>query len=274
MGDALSIDRTTDELLPSSIELEAVFRQKHGDPTAVGWAPKRRYRFGYYLPADVYEAVVSKLIVPGGAWIDVGGGHAIFPENPKLSRELVAQCGRVTAVDPSENVLRNEFVQDRVQSFLEKYSSDTQYDLATMRMVVEHVSAPKDFVAALARLLKPGGHAVVFTVNRWSPVALMTWAIPFRLHHPIKRSLWGGEEEDTFPVEYKMNTRSQLRQLFHDAGFVERTFVKLDDLSVFGRFKTLNYLELVAWRVLKRLGMVYPENCLLGVYQRTTQKHS
>jgi SAM-dependent methyltransferase len=267
--DAFSIDRATAGLLPTRRELEALFLQKHGDPEAVGWAPRRRFRFGYYLPADIYEVVVSKLVVPGCAWVDVGGGHAIFPENPRLGRELVARCGRVTAVDPSENVLRNEVVHDRVRCFLEEYRPDVQFDLATMRMVVEHVSSPMVFVGALARLLKPGGNAVVFTVNRWSPVALLSWAIPFRLHHPIKRCFWGGEEEDTFPVQYRMNTRTRLRQLFYGAGFVERAFAKLDDLSVFGQFKTLNYPELLAWSGLRRLGIGYPENCLLGVYQRT-----
>jgi SAM-dependent methyltransferase len=248
--------------------LEALFRQKYGAMQAIGWAPRRRFQFGYYLPADIYECVVSKLLVPGCAWLDVGGGRALFPQNANLARKLVSHCVKVTAVDPSENVLQNEFVHERVQSFLEQYRPDMQFDVATMRMVVEHVSAPKDFVAALGRILKPGGVAVVFTVNRWSPVALLSWAIPFRLHHPIKRLLWGGEEEDTFPVFYRMNTRSKLCRLFRDAGFVERAFVELDDLSVFGRFKWLNYLELSVWSGLRRIGIGYPEKCLLGVFQR------
>ena len=258
-----------DQLLPTPAEMAVLFRQKFGDPDAVGWAPRRRFRFGYYLPADVYEALVSKLVVPGCAWLDVGGGHAIFPENPRLARDLVSRCGRITAVDPSENVLGNEFVHDRVRCFLEDFRSDTKFDLATMRMVVEHVSSPKDFVGALRRLLKPGGMAVVFTVNRWSPVTILSGAIPFRLHHPIKQRVWGGEEEDTFPVQYRMNTQTRLRRLFRDAGFVEQAVVKLDDLSVFGRFNCLNYLELSAWSGLRRLGIGYPENCLLSVYRRT-----
>lgn len=261
-----------DEILPSAAELEALFRQKHGDPAAVGWAPRRRFRFGYYLPADVYEAVVRKLVAPGCAWLDVGGGHDIFPDNPGLARELAARSDRVTAVDPSENVLRNEFVHARVPSLLEDYRpdpSEAAFDLATVRMVVEHVTFPEAFVAALGRLVKPGGVVVVYTVNRWSPVPLLSWAIPFRLHHAIKRQFWGGDEEDTFPVRYRMNTRRRLRRLFRDAGFVERASVKLDDLSVFGRFRWLNYLELLAWRGTRSVGLAYPENCLLGVYQRT-----
>ena len=137
-----------------------------------------------------------------------------------------------------------------------------------MRMVVEHVGAPKEFVAALAKLVKPGGTAVVFTVNRRSPITMLSWLIPFRLHHPIKKLFWGGEEEDTFPVQYLMNTRAELRTLFEQAGFAEHAFTQPDDLSTFGRFRWLNYLELKVWSGFRRLGIGYPENCLLGAYRR------
>jgi SAM-dependent methyltransferase len=258
----------TENLLPTPPELAALFHQKYGDAVPLGWSPERRFRFQYFLPADVYEALVKKLVGERCAWLDVGGGHDIFPDNPGLARELASRSGSVTAVDPSENVLRNEFVHQRVQSVLEQYLPETRFDLATMRMVVEHVESPEAFVGALARLLKPGGIAVVFTVNRRSPVALLSWITPFRLHHSIKRLVWSGEEEDTFPVFYRMNTRAELRDLFRRGGFVERAFARLDDLSVFGQFWSLNYLELILWRGLKRLGVGYPESCLLGVYQR------
>jgi 2-polyprenyl-3-methyl-5-hydroxy-6-metoxy-1,4-benzoquinol methylase len=268
MVDALSTGEATADVLPTPQELEALFLQKHGDSEAIGWAPRRRFRTGYYLPAEVYESLVSKLIVPGCAWLDVGGGHAIFPENPGLARELAARCAKVIAVDPSENVFRNEFVHERVQSTLEQYHPDAQFDVVTMRMVVEHVSSPKDFVGALARLVRPGGTAVVFTINHWSPLSVLSWVLPFRLHHPIKRLVWGGEEKDTFPVQYRMNTRAKLRRLFEQAGFEERALVKLDDLSAFGGFKWLNYVELLVWRGLRRVGLGYPENCLLAVFRR------
>jgi SAM-dependent methyltransferase len=253
---------------PTLQELKSLFVQKYGSPEKVGWAPRRRFRFGYYLPADVYECLVGKLVAPGCVWLDVGGGHAVFPSNPELARDLVARCAKVVAVDPSDNVHRNDFAQERVQSILDDYRSDTPFDLATMRMVVEHVSAPEAFIGALGRLVRPGGRAVVFTVNRRSPIALLSWLLPFRFHHPIKRFFWGGEEKDTFAVHYRMNTRHTLRRLFEHAGFEEEAFVKLDDLSTFGVFKWLNYMELLVWRGLKPIGLHYPETCLLGVYRR------
>jgi 2-polyprenyl-3-methyl-5-hydroxy-6-metoxy-1,4-benzoquinol methylase len=164
--------------------------------------------------------------------------------------------------------MQNDFVHERFQTTLEEYCPDVQFDLATMRMVAEHVSEPERFVSALARLLKPGGVAVVFTVNRRSPLALLSALVPFRLHHTIKQIFWDGDEKDTFPTHYLMNTPAELPRLFARAGFEEVAFAKLDDLSAFGSFRWLNYVELLVWRGLRRVGVSYPENCLLGVYRR------
>jgi SAM-dependent methyltransferase len=225
-------------------------------------------QFGYYLPSDVYEAVVKQHVFIGCSWIDVGGGHHIFPENPTLSRSLATRCSLVVAVDPSENVNRNPFVHQRVQCLIEEYQTDRQFDLATLRMVAEHVVAPEKVVQALSRLLQPGGIVIILTVNLWAPITVISRLTPFKLHHPIKKLFWGGEVEDTFPVQYKMNSRATLHRLFSARGFREVRFAYLDDLSTFGRFKRLNYLELLAWRTFQKTGHYYPESCLLGVYQR------
>jgi hypothetical protein len=90
----------------------------------------------------------------------------------------------------------------------------------------------------------------------------------------VKALFWGGEEEDTFPVHYRMNTRWTLRRLFEAAGFAESSFWRLDDLSVFGRFRFLNYAELLAWRTMSAAGVGYPENCLLAVYRRLPASRS
>lgn len=254
--------------MPSLEELKGLGLQKYGEPESTGWSPRQRSRFGYYLPADRYEALVQKLVFEGCAWVDVGGGHDIFPENPELARTLVSRSSLAVAVDPSDNIEQNEFVHRRSKCLIEDYETDERFDLATLRMVAEHVSDPATVLKSLHRLLRPGGVAVVFTVNKWSPISLISRWTPFRLHHIIKKLFWGGEEEDTFPVEYKMNRRKTLRRLFEQHGFREAAFAHLDDLAMFGRFRWLNFAELSVWKLLRWFGLRYPENCLLGVYER------
>ncbi len=135
-------------------------------------------------------------------------------------------------------------------------------------MVAEHVTEPEKVTSALHRLLRPGGFAIILTVNLYSPITLVSRLVPDRLHHPVKRLFWGGEEKDTFPVQYKMNTRGKLRRLFEERGFQERAFLHVDDLALFSKFKHLNYMETLLWWTLSKLRIRYPENCLLGVYQR------
>lgn len=244
--------------------MEQHLASKYGSPPR-GWGPRLRQRYGYALPSDFYEACVSELVVDGCRWLDVGGGRNVFANNPSLATTLAARCSALVAVDPSANVLENQWATEKVQGAIEDYSGEP-FDLLTTAMVVEHVERPESFCAALARLLKPDGTCVIFTVNRWSPISLASALFPFRWHHPVKRMLWRTEESDTFPAFYRMNTRGRLRSLFAAAGLKERSFARLDDLSVTARFPYLHGLELGAWKALSAIRLPYPESCLLGIY--------
>jgi SAM-dependent methyltransferase len=256
------------EVWPTEPELAAHFDAKHGPRKGRGWSSKQRGRAGYYLPAEFYDAVVARLVTAGCQWLDVGGGRDIFPENRPLASRLVARAGRVVAVDPSPNVRENRVVTETVCLALEDYHPAEVFDLATVRMVVEHVTRPAAFVAALSRLVRPGGCVVVFTVDERAPLSRLARTVPFWLHHPIKFVVWGGPREQTFPVHYLLNSRAALAEAFDRGGFTERAFGQLDDLSATGRFWGLSWLDLQVWKALRRRGRPYPEQCLLGVYER------
>lgn len=256
-------------LLPLARDkLAAVFRQKYGLTDQVGWGPRMRARFGYFSPDDQYETLVATLVSDTTRWLDVGCGRDLFPSNSWLARELADRCAQLTGVDPDETLEQNPFVHTKTKSAIEDFTTDSGFDLITMRMVAEHIAQPRRVAATLARALNPGGRLVIYTVNRFSPVPLVTGVVPFKLHHPIKRLLWRTEKRDTFPTLFRMNTRSRLRQLAADAGLKEEAFAYLDDCRTFGRFRVLLFSELTLWRLLKAVGLRYPENCLLGVYQR------
>jgi hypothetical protein len=66
-----------------------------------------------------------------------------------------------------------------------------------------------------------------------------------------------------------MNTRRDLRRLFASHGFREKYFARLSDCRTTHHFRYLHGFELVLERALNRVGVAYPENCLLGLYERT-----
>ena len=228
-----------------------------------------RLRFNYFTPDDRYEALIADLVTDGSSWLDVGCGRDIFPFNKALAKQLSERCGRLVGVDPAPTLAENEFVHERVHCLFDEYEADRPYDLLTLRMVAEHVEHPERVVAALDKAAKPGTLVVIYTVNRWSPVPLVTSLVPFSLHQPVKRILWRTEAKDTFPTCFRMNTRKALAGQLGASGFQEVGFWYLDDCRTFARFRPLLFAELSLRRVLGAVGMRYPENCLLGVYRKT-----
>lgn len=249
-------------------DMAELFRLKYGAPQIAGWGPRLRLSFDYFTPDDFYEATVAALLPPGGRWLDVGSGRSLFPDNPRLARQLADRCDLLVGLDPDDTIDENPYLDRQAKCTLQEFESPEEFDLVTLRMVAEHITEPKEAVASLCRLIRPGGKVVIYTVNATSPVAVAAKVVPFGLHHPIKKRLWQTEERDTFPVVYRMNTRAELTELFEGHGFQESFFAYLDDCRTFHRFGWLQRLELCCWRLCRSLGLSYPETCLLGIYER------
>ena len=253
---------------PSELALRNVFRLKYGDPVSTGWGPRMRLRFNYFNPDDHYEALVESLVTPSTAWLDVGCGRQIFPSNQPLARELSKRCRLLVGLDPDRTIEENRFVHERVQAPLEEYEpGERRFDLVTARMVAEHVDEPQSFARSLARCLRPGGLAVIYTVDGKSPVPLVTRVVPFSLHHAFKRLVWAVERKDTFPTRFQMNSRGRLAKFMLEAGLEEVLFQRLDDCRIFSSFRVLLWFDLGLRTTLHAMGVGHPEGCLLGVYR-------
>ncbi len=245
-----------------------VCRLKFDAEGPLGWSPRIRRRFGYFTPDEWYEATLFRLVENGTDWLDVGCGRDLFPSNRPLARLLSTRAHTLVGLDPSENIEMNEFVHERAKCPLEEYETDRRFDLISLRMVAEHIADPSPAVAALGRLTRNAGRIVVYTVSKWSPVSLLAAATPVAVHRALKRTLWKVLPEDTFPTAYRMNTRKELRRLFAAGGFVEESFLYLDDCRGLSWSPLTLMLELSGWRALRAVGLRYPELCLLGVYRK------
>lgn len=255
-------------LTPTRDELLAVFDQKYRREPQLGWGPKTRLRFGYFNPDDHYEAIVAKLIHAGTRWADIGCGRDIFPSNPKLAELLSKRCAFLFGIDPDPNIRENPFIAEGFEGMVEDCQTTHRFDLITLRMVAEHITDPARSVAKIAELLNPGGLAVVYTPNKWAPVSLIAALVPNQLHHTFKRLVWDAQARDTFPTAFKLNTRPALRHHFAANGMSETYFAYLDDCRTSSGFAALNYVELSVQKLLRSIGVRYPENCLLGVYAK------
>ena len=248
--------------------LPEITRLKYGERRDWGWNPWLRLRYGYVSPDDWYEATVFDLVNETTDWLDVGCGRNIFPSNRAAAAVLARRAHLLVGVDPSANIDENTLVHERARCMLEDYRSEHRFDLITLRMVAEHIEHPDAATAALARLTKPGGQVLIYTVYKYSPASLLAEVTPLAVHVAAKRWLWESTAQDTFPTAYRLNTRAALRDHMAAAGFSEVGFQELDDCRSFAQRERLAALELRLWRWLHRLGLRYPERCLLGLYRR------
>ncbi len=254
--------------LPDATALRQMFHLRYGPPGKLGWGPTLRAAYGYHTPDDVYEALVAGTVAPGMAWLDIGCGRRLFPSNEVLERSLSQRCARLVGVDPDPTLQENPWVHEKVASFIDDYDGQQQFDLVTLRMVAEHIEVPEKCASSMARALRPGGIAVVYTVFAGSPIPLLTRLAPMGLRHKVKSWLWGTLPKDTFPTCFRMNTRGALQRLFAGVGMQEHAFLRLDDCRTFARFRWLSEMELRTMRVCRAVGLPYPEHCLLGVYRK------
>lgn len=256
-------------IAPSAFELREIYDAKYRNKASLGWGPQTRLRFKYFSPDEQYEAVVSKLLQEDCSWVDIGCGREIFPSNPGLADVLSKRAGYVLGIDPDQNIYENACLTEAFHGPLECYPLERKFDLITMRMVAEHIEDPGAVADRIFRLANIGALVVVYTPNKWSPMSVFAQLSSLEVHHFFKRLLWETEERDTFPIQYKINTRSDLRRHFEAAGLTEIHFQYLDDCRTFNRFRVLNFLELSVWRLLNAVSLRYPENCLLAVFRKT-----
>lgn len=261
----------TTDFSRSDKELLAVFDSKYRRHRELSWGPRMRLAHNYFTPDDHYEALVGKLLPSGAEWCDVGCGRDIFPQNPQLAGQYAARCSHVYGIDPDDNVRDNTFVNEYFQGLVEDCPTERQFDVVTLRMVAEHIADPVAALSRIARLLKPAGVAVVYTPHKWAPMSIAASVTPFGLHNPLKQLLWTSEARDTFPTQYRMNTHADLRRHASAAGLDVAHYERLDDCRITSSFRRLNRLELGVRAALRRVGLGYPESCILAVLRRHGQ---
>jgi 2-polyprenyl-3-methyl-5-hydroxy-6-metoxy-1,4-benzoquinol methylase len=59
---------------------------------------------------------------------------------------------------------------------------ERKFDVVKLRMIVEHFAFPEKVLTTLSRLTKPGGKVVLYTVNKWAIVPLLTKLFPSQIH--------------------------------------------------------------------------------------------
>ena len=101
-------------------------------------------------------------------------------------------------------------------------------NLVISAWVLEHLPTPEKTFSEVARVLKPGGAFVFIAPNKHSPIALLNRTLK-PLQNTLVPLLYGRAEDDTFPVQYRANTRKQLQTLAAQSGLTLEQLHLIED---------------------------------------------
>jgi SAM-dependent methyltransferase len=184
------------------------------------WKLKARYLPRAKSCQQIYEDLVEECLTNETRWLDAGCGHILLHHGDEhKTRRLVDTAKSVIGLDGDWNsIVMNRIIQDRTVGSLESLPfRDNSIDLITCNMVIEHVQNPARFVGEIARVLRPGGRAIIHTPNLLHWESLVAWFTPHKFHEFCCKMLDRRGSEDVFPVFYRANTLGRLRQLFGGA---------------------------------------------------------
>jgi len=92
------------------------------------------------------------------------------------------------------------------------------FDLLISQWVIEHLEYPQRVFLEIARVLRPGGHAVLFTTNARNYIPLATRLVPQKLQGQLLERFLRRPTHESFPTFYRANTRRKLALLAQRAG--------------------------------------------------------
>ncbi|MBL8374626.1 methyltransferase domain-containing protein [Accumulibacter sp.] len=193
-------------------------------------------------PYRAYEQRIDSLLNPGATLLDAGCGRAV----PVL-KKYRGKARRLIGVE----LVSFTDVPLGIETYNADLSDiplpDASVDLIMSRSVFEHLADPRSVYKEFSRILRPGGAVVFLTANMWDYGTLVARLIPNRFHAAIVRRVEGRADEDTFPTEYRTNTRADVERLAASAGLAVESFAYLSQYP--------NYLMFNG--VLFFLGMCY-----------------
>jgi SAM-dependent methyltransferase len=147
--------------------------------------------------------------------LEIGAG----PSN--VSSAFFSTLGTLVGVDLdpavklNDALARSEVVDTEALPF-----DEATFDACFSNWVLEHLQDPTAHLTEVARVLKPGGHYVARTPNRFHYVTLVAAATPHSFHKLVANRLRAlpGKAHEPWPTYYRMNSERAVRKAAASSG--------------------------------------------------------
>jgi len=196
------------------------------------WDIKARYLPDSKNCQEQYEDLVERFLNNDTLWLDAGCGHILLHHwNKEKEKRFAGTARMIVGLDGDfSGISKNQVVSRRLLGNLESLPLKSNcFTLITCNMVMEHIGNPAAFIKEVERILKPGGVAIIHTINRFHWEPLLAYCTPHKFHEIACRIMYGREGQDVYPIAYRANTLGKLTGLFRDSGMVVETGGRIID---------------------------------------------
>ena len=186
---------------------------------------------------ELFRRRVLSVLASGDDLLDLGAGSGRL-----AAMDFRGFAKSITGIDPDERVLDNPYLDEAFIGIGEALPfPDKTFDVVVSDNVFEHLSQPRDVLAEIRRVLRPGGRLLVKTTNRHHYIALIARATPHRFHEwfNLKR---GRPTDDTYPTRYLLNDRKTLRREATRGGWRVEEIQMIEGRPEYTRVNPILYL--------------------------------
>lgn len=174
----------------------------------------RYYTLARHRDTRLKEAIAANL-PEDGRLLDAGCGRKLM-----LADIFKGRCRLAVGIDLEEMTGSGPGARGVRSDINALPVAPAAFDVVAMRSVSEHLREPALAFGEIARVLRPGGAAIILCPNKWYYSSIVSRLLPERAASRLLKLIFGRNVYDNFPTYYRANTRRSVRNLAEGAGLV------------------------------------------------------
>ncbi len=168
-----------------------------------------------------YADALSSLIDDHSLWLDLGCGHAIFPDWVSNHEALIGRARRAVGLDYDwESLRKHNQISRLVRGDTASLPfMESSFNRISANMLVEHMTNPAGTLKEIHRILRPGGIFLYHTPNARFYMTKIATHLPQSIKDKLVWLFERRAEADIFPTHYRMNRLQDIYRLANDCKF-------------------------------------------------------